>query len=126
MSMFYGAPASTFENARRLRNTTTEAENILWEHLSKKKLNNYRFRRQHPVGNFITDFYCHKAKLVIEVDGQYHFNDDQIQRDKNRTHELNILGVQVIRFKNDQVRYNIEEVLSEIRKHLPLNPLKGT
>jgi cyclase len=124
--MFYEAPASTFENAKRLRNNLTTAENILWEHLSKKKMNNYRFRRQHPIGSFIADFYCHRAKLVIEVDGGYHAVEHQGQNDKNRTHELNLLGIKVIRFSNDQVRYHIEEVLDSIKKHLPLNPLKGT
>ncbi len=119
MSMFYDAPASTFENAKQLRIRMTESENILWKHLSKKKLGNYRFRRQHPIGSFIADFYCHKAKLVIEIDGQYHSNEDQAQNDKNRTHEINLLGVNVIRFKNDQVKYHIEEVLGEIKKHLP-------
>lgn len=122
MSMFYEAPASTFENAKQLRNNLTTTENILWEHLSKKKLNNYRFRRQHPIGSFIADFYCHKAKLVIEIDGEYHFDENQNQNDKNRTHELNLLGIKVIRFKNDQVRYRIEEVLLEIKKFLPNHP----
>lgn len=119
MKMFYGAHASIFQNAKQLRTSLTSSECILWEHLSKKKLNNYRFRRQHAIGSFIVDFYCHKAKLVVEVDGTYHFNDNQIQNDKNRTHKLNLLGIKVIRFKNEQVKYHLEEVLHEIKKHLP-------
>jgi very-short-patch-repair endonuclease len=100
--MFYGASALTIDNAKQLRNKLTDAENILWEHLSKNKLNNYRFRRQHPVGNFIVNFYCHKAKLVVEVDGGYHLNEDQILLDHNRTQELNLLDIKVIRFTHEQ------------------------
>jgi very-short-patch-repair endonuclease len=82
-------------------------------------LNNFRFKRQRPVGGFIVDFYCHKAKLVIEIDGPYHMNDHQVHYDKDRTHKLNLLGIKVIRFKNNQVVHNVEEVLDEIKKHLP-------
>jgi very-short-patch-repair endonuclease len=117
--MFYNAPAFTFKNAKRLRSNLTRSENILWKRLSKNQLNNLRFKRQHPVGGFIVDFYCHKAKLVIEIDGPYHMNDDQVHYDKARTHELNLLGIKVIRFKNNQVVHNVEEVLDEIKKHLP-------
>lgn len=66
-AMFYGAPPHIFEKARELRKRTTPAEQKLWEHLKKKQLKGYRFRRQHPIFNFIADFYCHSAKLVIEV-----------------------------------------------------------
>jgi len=120
MKMFFDASASTFKNAKQLRKNLTETEGILWSHLSKKKMKNLRFRRQHPIASFIVDFYCHKAKLVIEVDGPWHLNEDQIYSDNKRTSELNSLGVKVIRFSNDQIRYRIKEVLDEIRKHLPL------
>lgn len=70
--MFYSAPPYAFERARELRMNMTQAEEILWEHLKKKQLNGYKFRRQHPVFKFIVDFYCHKAKLVVELDGEYH------------------------------------------------------
>lgn len=119
MSMFYGASPVAFRNAKELCNNVTESENILWECLAKKQLNNHRFRRQHPIGNFIVDFYCHKVKLVVEVDGDYHFNPDQILHEQHRTQELNLHDLTIIRFTNDQIKKHIDEVLTEIKKHLP-------
>ncbi len=119
MRMFYQAPGFIFRNAKRLRDKPTDGENILWQCLAKKQLNNFRFRRQHPVGNFIVDFYCHKAKLIVEVDGSYHFTPEQILLDQHRTKELNLHDLKVIRFTNNQIKNNIEEVLTEIKKHLP-------
>jgi cyclase len=68
--MFYGALPIHFELAKKLRDKQTEAEIFLWNHLAKIK--GVRFKRQHPILYFIADFYCHKAKLIIEVDGEYH------------------------------------------------------
>lgn len=99
-TMFYGAMPITFKNARRLRSEMTNAEKILWNRLSKKQLDNYRFKRQHPVANFIADFYCHRAKLIIEVDGGIHGQPEQIIYDVNRTMELEALGIKVLRFTN--------------------------
>lgn len=67
--MFYGAPPYIFEKARKLRETMTPAEQILWKYLKKRQLKGCKFRRQHPLSEFIADFYCHSLKLVIEVDG---------------------------------------------------------
>jgi very-short-patch-repair endonuclease len=120
--MFYNAPAFTFKNAKRLRSNLTRSENILSKRLSKNQLNNLRFKRQYPIGGFIVDFCCREAKLVIEIDRPYHMNHDQIHYDKKRTHELSLPGIKVIRFKNDQVMYNTEEVLDEIKKYLPATP----
>lgn len=114
--MFYGASSNIFEKAKFLRDNMTEAEIVLWEKLSNKKLDGHRFRRQHPISNFIADFYCHKAKLIIEVDGEVHQNEEQADYDSGRTYEIQELGVKVIRFSNNEVKNNIEGVLEVIRK----------
>lgn len=69
-NMHFGAEAFGFENAGKLRKYQTESESILWEDLKNKKLDGFKFRRQHPVSRFVVDFYCHRVKLVIEEDGE--------------------------------------------------------
>ena len=71
---YYGASPEMLKRAERLRKEMTEAELLLWERLRKNKNESYRFRAQHPIGKFIVDFYCHKALLVIEIDGGIHQN----------------------------------------------------
>lgn len=111
-----------FENARSLKKVMTPAENLLWQNLRNRNLNNFKFRRQHPISNFIVDFYCHEIKLVIEVDGAIHFVDDNPEYDKFRTHQLEGFGLKVIRFRNEEVLENMSMVLAEIRKYLTPNP----
>jgi|SRR5690625_317263 len=117
-SMFKGAPASSFSKAEELRKKMTEAEEKLWQELKGNKFFGLKFRRQHPVQLFITDFYCHKFKLVIEVDGGYHLDPEQQASDKERTKVLEELGLKVIRFTNEEVLEDIQGVLKEIEKHL--------
>src|SRR5580765_7230356 len=69
--MFEGASHLIFGNAKHLRKNMTVAQTVLWMHL-KKGINGFKFRRQHPIGLYIADFYCHKAKLIVEVDGLVH------------------------------------------------------
>jgi very-short-patch-repair endonuclease len=116
--MFHGAVPITFKNAKRLREEMTVAEKILWNHLRKRQLNNTRFKRQHPIGLYIVDFYCHAAKLVIEVDGEIHNSDERIVYDRLRTHELEALGLKVLRFSNNRVIHEIENVIDEIKNNL--------
>ena len=78
------------------------------------KLRGFKFRRQHPIANYIADFYCHKAKLIIEIDGEYHNNKEQVLIDKERTAYFNEIGLQEIRFTNNQVLFEIEIVLNKI------------
>ena len=78
------------------------------------KLIGFKFRRQHPIANYIADFYCHKAKLIIEIDGEYHNNKEQVLIDKERTAYFNEIGLQEIRFTNNQVLFEIEIVLNKI------------
>jgi very-short-patch-repair endonuclease len=82
-AMFYGAQPETFKFAEKLRNNMTEAELILWDRLKQNKLNGYRFKAQHPIKSFIADFYCHKARLVIEVDGKIHNTKETKEYDIN-------------------------------------------
>jgi cyclase len=113
-NMFYGALPIHFELAKKLRNNQTDAEIYMWNYLSKIQINGVRFKRQHPILYFISDFYCHKVKLVIEIDGGYHNIPEQYQYDKNRDSELEGLGLKVIRFTNEQVIFEIEKTLKEI------------
>ena len=113
-NMFYTASRNTFEKARLLRNNMTEAEKMIWDKLKNKQVFNARFRRQHPIGIFIVDFYCHEFKLAIEIDGEIHLEKEVIDYDDGRTHDIEKLGVRILRFTNDQVYNNIDIVLQEI------------
>ena len=112
--MFFGAKPEIFKLASELRKHSTEAEMILWEHLRNFRLKGYKFRRQHPIDIFIADFYCHKIRLIIELDGEVHFNDESREHDDGRTGELEKHGIKVIRFTNNQIIENLELVLEQI------------
>ncbi len=101
------------ERAREMRHPQTPAEATLWRALRNRNLK-YKFRRQHPIGHFIIDFYCAQAKLCIEVDGASHLEPEQVKYDKARTDFLEGLGYKMIRFANNDVRYNINAVVDEI------------
>ena len=103
--------------AKKNRQYSTEAERILWNHLRSKNLW-FKFNRQHIVGDYIVDFICIEKALVIEVDGGYHSEDEQVQRDECRTKHLENMGLRVIRFSNEEIYSNIEGVLDCIRKEL--------
>lgn len=117
--MWKGAPASSFEKAKFLRENETDTKRILWGKLRNKQLGGFKFRRQHPISLFIADFYCPKLKLIIEVDGGYHYTKEQIPKDEERTKILEFNGVRVIRFSNQEILSNIEKVLEEIQTYLP-------
>ena len=105
------------------RKEPTMAETILWEKLRNKK-EGYAFRRQHIIGQFIADFVCLSKGVVIEVDGNYHQLPDMKFTDKERTIALNKLGFDVLRFNNDEILYNSENVLKQIHSHLSKLPDK--
>ncbi len=113
-----GAYLKLFEYARINRKKMTKAEGILWKYLRDRRLNGFKFRRQHPIADFIADFFCLECNLVIEVDGNYHYNREQAQYDEGRTFELTDLQLKIIRFTNSEVTERIEFVLREIEKHL--------
>jgi very-short-patch-repair endonuclease len=116
--MFYGAIPVIFERAKLLRENQTEAEMFLWNYLSKNQRKGFRFKQQHPIHLFIADFYCHKGKLVIEVDGSVHNEERQKQKDEGRDYFMRDLGLKVLRFTNGEVLNNIEKVLAEIDSQL--------
>lgn len=89
----------------------------MWRHLRNRNLK-YKFRRQHPIEHFIIDFYCTEAKLCIEIDGGSHYEDGQAEYDQARTEYLEMLGYKVIRFTNDDVRYNTHRVADEIVRQI--------
>jgi ATP-dependent exoDNAse (exonuclease V) beta subunit/very-short-patch-repair endonuclease len=105
------------EKAQEMRKRPTNAENFLWSELKSKSIGN-KFRQQHLIDDFIVDFVCLSRKLVIEVDGDYHFTEEQIQLDNERTITLNKLGYKVIRFTNNDVLTNIHSVLNIIQQEL--------
>jgi cyclase len=119
-NMFYGASNIIFENAKRLRNNVTEAECLLWQVISNKKLG-VKFRRQHPISNYIADFYCHEAKLIIELDGSIHDIEEIKLNDKIRQENLENLGIKVIRFKNSELYHNLNQVLNKINEAIKAN-----
>ncbi len=111
--MFEGASHIIFANAKHLRRSMTNAEIVLWMHL-KKGINGIKIRRQHPIGLYIADFYCHKAKLIIEVDGPVHNNEEVKESDQLRQKELERWGYTIIRFSNQQIIDQTEEVIKII------------
>lgn len=117
-NLFKGASARILGAGRTFRKEPTEAEKIMWECLRNRKLGGFKIRRQHALGSYIADFYCHEAKVVIEIDGLVHDNDEQKKYDDNRTKDLAIMGIQVVRFTNDQVQINLIEVLKTIENKL--------
>ncbi len=112
------APPKTIKRAKELRRNLTLPEVILWRELRGRKLDGARFRRQHPIGPFILDFYCDEAKLAVEVDGNSHQLPAQAQHDRRRTAWLEARGVAVLRVYARDVLENLEGAVSMIRKGL--------
>ncbi|MBE9070921.1 endonuclease domain-containing protein [Leptolyngbya cf. ectocarpi LEGE 11479] len=104
------------QRARELRLRQTSAEEILWECLRARRFYGYKFRRQHNIGRFIADFYCHEGGLVIEVDGPIH--DLQSEKDDMRDAWMESVGLQVLRVRNWQVLEGLEGVLVMILERL--------
>ena len=113
-TMYFKATPATLEAARILRKNMTHCEKLLWERLKGKQIGGHRFRRQHPIYFFIADFYCHEARIVIEIDGEIH--DGQKDYDDGRSAEMEKYDIRVIRFTNKEVEENIENVISRIRE----------
>jgi very-short-patch-repair endonuclease len=112
--MYYGAKPELFRLAERMRKKPTEAEKVLWKSLKGFRREGFIFRRQHPIEFFIADFYCHKIKLVVEVDGDIHLNEENIEYDNSRTGELERYGIKIIRYTNEVVINNIDLVIADI------------
>src|SRR6185436_15083137 len=111
--MFHNADALIFHKARELRNALTQSEQVFWLRL-KENFPEYKFRRQHPILNYIVDYYCHRLKLIIEIDGPIHDHPENQINDQQRQKELESLNLNLIRFTNDQVKNNIEYVIDNL------------
>ena len=116
-------PPELLHFARELRKNQTPAEELLWQLLRNRKLNNWKFRRQHPIQDgFILDFFCAETKLAIEIDGGYHEAATQREYDEVRTKELEKYGVRIIRFRNEEVLEDPKSVLERIVRFSVLAP----
>jgi very-short-patch-repair endonuclease len=105
------------EFAHKNKQFATEAESLLWEHIRAKQLA-VKFNRQHIIDDYIVDFVCIEKKLIVEVDGGYHSEYEQIQKDEQRSERLEEIGFNVIRYKNETVYSDINGVLNDIKEQL--------
>jgi cyclase len=121
--MFAGASNLLFERATKLRERQTAAEEILWNYLKTKPLG-FKFRRQHPFLTYILDFYCHSLQLVIEVDGSIHELESVKQKDQLREGQLIQMGLTVLRFSNDEIKFRSYDVFKAIENHIQKARLK--
>lgn len=108
------------EKRQALRNNATLSEKILWSKLKKGNPFNLKFRRQYSIGNYIVDFYCPELKLAIEIDGDSHFQEGADKKDFTRTNFLEREGINLIRFTNNDVKKNLQQVLEEINREVEL------
>ena len=115
-TMYFKATTETMNTARMLRENMVSAEKLLWVKIKGKQILGLRFRRQHPISIFIVDFYCHEARLVVEVDGKIH--NQQLEYDDGRTAEMEKFYIEVIRFKNYEIEHDIDEVINKITERL--------
>jgi len=107
-------PPISFTRARELRHNLTPAEQLLWSRLRGRQLG-AKFRKQHPIGPYIVDFYCAERALIIEVDGDSHFTPEGIEHDVARTDYLTATGLSIVRFTNDEVRHYLGSVMQRIQ-----------
>lgn len=110
---------------RNLRSSMTDAEQLIWSKIRRKQIDDVQFYRQKNIGNYIVDFYCPRGKLVIEIDGGQHYENEGIKKDRTRDDYFRSLNLTVLRFSDTDVFKNINGVLERIRVHLksPLAPL---
>jgi len=108
----YKRNESLISNARVLRKNMTRQERMLWFHFLRHCTP--RFRRQEIIGNYIADFYCHAAKLVIELDGSHHYEPEERNRDNTRSEYFHKVGLKIIRFSNTDVDMRLESVCNAI------------
>jgi very-short-patch-repair endonuclease len=107
--------------ARALRDASTDAERLLWSRLRDRRLGGYKFRRQHPVGPFFADLACIEAKLIVELDGGQHLDEEAEGADQRRTDALSKHGFHVVRFSNRDMLARTESVMSAILDWLVLH-----
>jgi type I restriction enzyme, R subunit len=110
--------------SKELRKNQTEAEKVFWNVIRNRKFLNLKFRRQHQIGFYIADFYCHEWKLVIEIDGGIHEAESNQKTDEERDWNLKLKDCKVLRFTNDKVLNDLDTVLKEIGNYIDL--IRGT
>lgn len=115
--MFYHADPLIFERAKELRNNMTHTEMMMWGYLRTGPFG-CKFRRQHPLYNYIADFYCHSLKLVIEVDGSIHYKEEVKKKDIKRENIIRSLGIEMLRFTNNEVLYKLDVVIITINNFI--------
>lgn len=107
------------QNARNLRKQMTDAEMRLWSRIRRRQLNGYQFYRQRVIGSYIVDFFCPRARLVIELDGGQHYYGRKAVEDKTRDADLRSIGLTVLRFSDSDALNNMDSVLEVILGNLP-------
>ncbi len=117
--MFYESSPIIFADAKKLRHEPTPSEIIFWG-LLKQHFPDFRFKKQHPISNYIADFYCHKLKLVIEIDGSLHRKEEVKNNDKIRDDYMQGLDLKIIRFRNEEVCKKGEFVVKKLRDIISL------
>ena len=105
--------------SKQLRENMTDAERHLWAKIRMKQLKGYQFYRQKPIGDYIVDFFCPKAKLVIEIDGSHHLVGETIEYDRIRDDYLSSFGLRVLRFANNDVLTHTDGVVERIGEEIP-------
>jgi very-short-patch-repair endonuclease len=116
MKIYYNPKLTEF--ARQLRNNSTKSEIKLWKYLRNGQMMGYDFHRQKPIDNFIADFFCNKLCLVIELDGITHQLAEVIEKDKIKENRLNELGITVLRFSDNEVMNDIDNVVRAIENFI--------
>ena len=120
-SIMHAKPATNKETLKRcktLRKNSTPQEIILWSRLRAKRFKGLKFKRQYPIGKYIADFLCLEIKLIIELDGFQHKEENQERYDKERTKFLESRGFRILRFWNDEINNNLEGVFLKIEELL--------
>ena len=112
-----GASKEIILKARMLRKKMTKTEKLFWERVRKKQLGQL-FRRQHPMGIYIVDFYCHQSKLIIEIDGDYHNRSSQIEQDYWRDETLKNSGFKILRFTDQEVLMNLDQLIEIVKNSM--------
>jgi very-short-patch-repair endonuclease len=104
--------------ARKLRNFSTLSEVLLWNELKCKRMNGYDFHRQKPILYYIVDLFCHELELAIEIDGSSHEVEGAFERDMRRQKQIEALGINFLRFDDEEVKKDIDKVLRKIRGYI--------
>jgi very-short-patch-repair endonuclease len=102
---------------KTLRKNLTNAEAFFWNQIKTRKFHNLKFRRQHSIKNYIVDYYCAQHQLIIELDGEYHNDPEQHDKDLRRDEELQKMGFTVLRYENKYVFEELEHVLNDVKQH---------